>query len=148
MTYASPFSRRGANVYARLGTETAAMSASPHQLISMLFDGALSAIDMARLHLGAGRVAEKGKAISKAISIVDEGLKAALDAQAGGAAGAQLVANLSALYDYIVRRLMAANVRNDVAALDEAQRLLQNVASAWREVDPHAVAAPAALAAA
>lgn len=148
MTYASLSPRRGANVYARLGMETSAMSASPHQLIVMLFDGAIGAIGMARHHMAAHRVAEKGLSISKAISIVEEGLKTALDAEAGGPAGAELVANLSALYDYIVRRLMVANLRNDAAALDEAERLLQSVASAWREVDPHANMAPAAMAAA
>lgn len=148
MTYASLSPRRGANVYARLGMETSAMSASPHQLIVMLFDGAIGAIGMARHHMAARRVAEKGLSISKAISIVEEGLKAALDADAGGPAGAELVANLSALYDYIVRRLMVANLRNDAAALDEAERLLQSVASAWREADPHANMAPAAMAAA
>ena len=126
----------GANAYARMGTESGAMSASPHQLITMLFDGAKTAIAMARHHMANKEIAAKGKAISKAINIVDNGLKASLDAEAGGKAGAELVANLSALYDYISQRLMYANLRNDPALLDEADRLLENIGSAWREIDP------------
>jgi flagellar protein FliS len=127
--------RTGANAYARVGVESGAMSASPHQLICMLFDGARTAIGMARHHLAANDIAAKGKAISNAVNIVDNGLKASLDAEAGGPAGAELVRNLSSLYDYIVLRLLHANLRNDAKALDEADGLLDNIASAWREID-------------
>lgn len=130
--------RTGAGAYARLGVETSVMSASPHQLITMLFDGAKTAIGMARHHMAAGDTEAKGNAISKAIGIVDNGLKAGLDAQAAGEVGAELVGNLSALYDYVVQRLFRANLHNDVQALDEADRLLENVASAWREIDDRA----------
>jgi flagellar protein FliS len=126
--------RTGANAYARVGTETQAMSASPHQLIVMLFDGAATTIGMARHHMVSGDTTAKGKAISKAISIVDNGLKASLDAKAAGAAGAELVANLTALYDYVIRRLLYANLHNEPKALDEAEALLENLASAWREM--------------
>ena len=126
----------GANSYAQIGLQSAAMSASPHQLITMLFDGAHTAITMAHHHMVNKEIAAKGKAISKAINIVDNGLKASLDAEAGGKAGAELVGNLSALYDYIIQRLMYANLRNDPKLLDEADRLLNNISSAWREIDP------------
>jgi flagellar secretion chaperone FliS len=127
--------RTGASAYARVGVESSAMSASPHQLIAMLFDGAQTAIGQARYHIGTGDIAAKGSAISKAVSIVDSGLKASLDAKAAGSEGQALVGNLSALYDYVVRRLMYANLRNDVSALDEAESLLESLASAWREVE-------------
>ena len=127
--------RTGAGAYARVGVEIGAMSASPHQLICMLFDGAKTAIGMARHHMAQGDVAAKGNAISKAIDIVENGLKAGLDADAAGPAGAELVANLSALYGYITQRLLYANLRNDAVALDEADGLLENLASAWREID-------------
>ncbi|MBS0455133.1 MAG: flagellar export chaperone FliS [Proteobacteria bacterium] len=126
--------RTGAGAYARVGIESQAASASPHQLIVMLFDGAKTAIGMARHHMASGEVQAKGNAIAKAINIVDNGLRASLDAQAAGAQGASLVANLGALYVYIVQRLLQANLRNDVAALDEADGLLENIASAWREI--------------
>jgi flagellar protein FliS len=63
-------------------------------------------------------------------------LKASLDAEVGGMAGAELVANLSALYDYVSQRLLYANLRNDPALLDEADRLLDSISSAWRAIDP------------
>jgi flagellar secretion chaperone FliS len=140
----------GATAYARMGTESGAMSASPHQLITMLFDGAKTAITMARHHMAHKEIAAKGNAISKAINIVENGLKASLDADAGGAAGAELAGNLAALYDYINERLLFANLRNDLAQLDEADRLLESIGSAWRESDPrhssHSSAASAAFA--
>ena len=127
----------GANAYAKVGTESMAMSASPHQLITMLFDGAKTAIAMARHHMANNDIGAKGLAISKAINIVDNGLKASLDAEAAGAAGAQLVADLSAFYAYVTQRLLYANLRNDPRLLDEADRLLDSVSSAWREIGPH-----------
>lgn len=136
--YTSHNFRSGANAYAHVGIETEVMSATPQQLITMLFGGARTAIGMARHYMTTGDVVAKGGAITKAINIVDNGLKAGLDAKAAGAEGAELVGNLSALYDYIVQRLLLANLRNDVKALDEADGLLENIASAWREIDAHA----------
>ncbi|MBS0344483.1 MAG: flagellar export chaperone FliS [Proteobacteria bacterium] len=126
--------RTGAGAYARIGIESQAASASPHQLIVMLFDGAKTAIGMARHHMASGDVQAKGNAITKAINIVDNGLRASLDARAAGPAGESLVANLAALYVYITQRLLHANLRNDAAALDEAEGLLESIASAWREI--------------
>lgn len=126
----------GAGAYARMGLETAVMSASPHQLLMLLFDGVKTAISMARHHMASGEVAAKGKAISKAINIIDNGIRVSFDAETGGASGAELVANMSALFDYINERLLYANLRNDPAQLDEADRLLETISSAWREMDP------------
>lgn len=111
---------RGANAYAKVGVETGVMSASPHQLIVMLFDGALASIRAARLHMESGAVAEKGKAISRAIDIVNNGLLAGLDKERGG----ELAERLEQLYDYIVRLLLQANLRNEPQQLDEAAELL------------------------
>ena len=126
--------RTGAGAYARVGVESSAMSASPHQVIVMLFDGAKTAIGMARHHMASGDIQARANAISKAIGIVDNGLRAGLDPAAAGPDGANLVANLTALYDYVVRRLLQANLRNDPTALDEVDNLLESIASAWREI--------------
>ena len=135
-------SQSGARAYAKIATESGAMSASPHQLITMLFDGAKSTIIMARHHMLNKDVVAKGNAISKAINIVENGLKASLDAAAAGAEGAKLVANLAALYDYIIQRLLFANLRNDPLLLDEADKLLETLGSAWLEINPDKTAAP------
>ncbi|MBW6391399.1 flagellar export chaperone FliS [Billgrantia antri] len=121
---------RGAGAYARVGVESAVMSASPHQLIVMLFDGALSAIRAARIHMQSDNITEKGKAISKALDIVNNGLLAALDTEKGG----EVAERLGSLYDYIARLLLAANLHNDQESLDQAEKLLDDIASAWREI--------------
>lgn len=121
---------RGASAYARVGVESGVMSASPHQLIVMLFDGAQASIRAARIHMQAGSVAEKGKAISRALDIVNNGLLAALDAERGG----EIAERLASLYDYIARLLLAANLHDDEASLTQAEKLLDDVASAWREI--------------
>lgn len=129
-----PAAQAPAGVYVSVGQESAAMSASPAQLITMLFDAARSAIVLARHHMARGDVAGKGRAVSRAVNIIGNGLKASLDAKAGGAEGAELVDKLEPLYDYICQRLVLGNLRNDPALLNEAERLLDNVALAWRAV--------------
>jgi flagellar protein FliS len=84
--------------------------------------------------MAAGRIAEKGKALGKAVRIVEEGLKASLDQRAGGA----LCVQLAQLYDYASLRLLQANLRNDRAALDEVDRLLGELRAAWALIDPKA----------
>lgn len=126
--------KRGAGAYARVGVESGVMSASPHQLIVMLFDGALASMRAARIHMQSGNVAEKGKAISKALDIVNNGLMAALDEEKGG----EVATRLASLYDYISRLLLAANLHSDEKSLDQAEALLEDVASAWREIGSQA----------
>lgn len=123
---------RGAAAYVRVGVESDVMSASPHRLITLLFDGADTAIRAAAIHLRDGNVAEKGKAISKALDIVNKGLLAALDRERGG----ELAGHMASLYDYIARLLLRANVHNDLTALEEAGQLLADLGGAWREIDP------------
>ena len=125
MTYS-----HGANAYARVGVESGVMSADPHKLIVMLFDGAQASIRAARIHMQAGNVSEKGKAISKALDIINNGLAAALDQEKGG----EIAERLGSLYDYIARLLLTANLRNDEESLNQAEQLLEDVASAWREI--------------
>lgn len=128
----------GVQSYQQIGVESAVMNASPHQLIVMLFDGAHSALVRARLFLEAGQLAEKGESLSRAINIIDNGLKAALDMETGG----ELSGNLAALYEYMVRRLLQANLRNDVNAVLEVEDLLSNIADAWKQIGNNASSIP------
>ena len=132
-------SRAALNSYRSVGVETGVIAASPQKLVVMLYEGAIAAIAAAQQHLRLKDIAAKGKAISQAISIIDGGLKASLDLSVGGA----LAQNLSELYDYMSRRLLHANLRNDPAALDEVRQLLQQLMSAWETL----AATPAAAAA-
>ena len=115
-----------AQAYARIGLETGVAAASPQRLVVMLYDGALAAIADGRAHLVAGRTAPKGRALGKAIGIIDEGLKAALDPSQGA-----IARQLMDLYDYIAQRLLLGNARNDAGLLDEASRLLGELRDAW-----------------
>lgn len=124
------FARQAINAYAQVGVHTGAMSASPHKLIVMLYDGARAAIARAKFHLAAGDIAAKGNAISKSIDIIDNGLRAVLDHNAGG----DVAADLERLYDYMSRQLMLANLRNDEALLDQVDSLLQDLSSAWAQI--------------
>ncbi|MRS89360.1 flagellar export chaperone FliS [Enterobacteriaceae bacterium RIT714] len=128
------YNTSGAQSYQQIGVESAVMTASPHQLIVMLFDGAHSALVRARLFLEAGQMPDKGAALSKAINIIENGLKAGLNTEVDS----ELTGNLAALYDYMVRRLLQANLRNDVEAIIEVEGLLTNIADAWKQIGPNA----------
>ena len=135
-------SQNSAKSYAQVGMETGVAAADPHQLIVMLFDGALLAIAKAGSALRQKQIAEKGQAISQAIDIIANGLQASLNFSAGD----ELANRLAALYDYMCKRLVHANLNNDSAALSEVGRLLGEIKSAWEEIadDPAAVSASGA----
>ena len=101
-----------AQAYSRVAVDTSVMSATPHRLIALLFEGAEQQLLAADTALAAGNLAAKGEAITRTIRIVDEGLKAALDPRGG-----EIAENLSALYDYILRRLLELGCRNDRAII-------------------------------
>jgi flagellar secretion chaperone FliS len=122
--------KRGVNAYANVGLETGIASASPHKLIVMLYDGVLAALAKAKGNMAAGNIPAKGAAISHAITIIDNGLRVSLDLNAGG----EIAENLDALYDYMSRRLFEANLKNDVAIVEEVHRLLSDLRGAWVEI--------------
>lgn len=124
------YKNSGAQLYQKVELESSVMSASQAQLINLLFDGALSALVRARLFMQDGNIEGKGNALSKAINIIENGLKQGLADNSGD----ELADNLLSLYDYCVRRLLHANIRNDVAAVEEVEGLLRNIADAWKEV--------------
>ena len=134
-------SQKGAGAYAKVGLETGVVAASPHKLIVMLFDGALTAVRAAVVHMAAREIEKKGAAISKAIDIVQNGLRASLDKKAGG----QIADSLDALYAYMGERLLQANLTNDSAKLEEVIVLLADLKGAWEAIgDKAAPATPAA----
>jgi flagellar protein FliS len=129
----------GANAYAKVGVETGVVAASPHKLIVMLYDGAILSLNMALQHIRAGQVAAKGQAISKAITIVESGLRASLNKEVGG----EIAINLDSLYAYMVKRLIEANLGNKEELIEEVQRLLQDLRETWNRIDPAAGSAAA-----
>ena len=125
--------------YEDVGLETAVASANPHKLILMLFDGAKQAIANAKMGIEMNDIPKKGLAISKAIDIILNGLRASINLEQGG----KLSEDLYALYEYMGRRLLHANMHNDLAALQEVSTLLGEIHSAWQEIG-HEVNTPPA----
>ena len=123
--------QQAAQKYARLEVETGVAAASPQRLIVMLYDGAVRALLGAKAALAAGDVSVRGARISKAISIIDEGLRPAVDPVAGG----EIADNLLRLYEYIGNRLLLANLKSDEASLDEAIALLTELKGAWEALE-------------
>ncbi|MEJ5071270.1 flagellar export chaperone FliS [Enterobacter ludwigii] len=124
------YGAKGTQAYAKIGVESAVMSASQQQLVTLLFDGALSALVRARLFMQDNNLEGKGLSLSKAINIIENGLKVGLDEESKD----ELTQNLIALYAYMVRRLLQANLRNEVSAVEEVEALLRDIADAWKEV--------------
>lgn len=137
MYSASPFqpAARGqmiAGAYRQVAAQTMVSGATPHKLVSLLFDGFVAAANQARGAVRERNVQAKSKAIGSATRIVEEGLRGALNLQGGGA----LAADLNELYAYIGKRLMQANLRNDEAAIDECLRLIRPLRDAWSAIGP------------
>jgi len=122
--------RLPSTLYAQVGVETGVSGASRHQLVALLFDGFQEAVAQARGALRSGQTAAKGMAIGRAVRIIEEGLRAGLDRDAGGA----LAHDLDELYGYLTMRLTVANLHNDESALDECQRLMQPLRDAWTAI--------------
>ena len=116
--------------YRTAGIDASIAAASPHQLIVMLFQGARTALAHARLAILEKNVAARGAAISKALAIIDDGLKASLDSEKGG----ELAERLHALYDYMIRQLTIAGLENNIPKLEEVDRLLATIEDAWRQI--------------
>lgn len=126
------YAKAAINAYTKIGIESGVTAADPHQLISMLYQGAMQATSNAKYAILRADTSAKCLAISKAIMIIDDGLKASLDKKVGG----ELALNLAALYGYLSARLLHANVHNDTYALDEVNQLLNELNEAWESIRP------------
>jgi flagellar protein FliS len=140
----SPFASRPATalppggVYRQVGAETRVAGATPHELVTLLFEGYMEALAQARGAMRQGRRAEKGVALGRAVRILEEGLRAGLDLRSGG----PLARDLDDLYRYLTRRLTLANLHDDESALDECRRLVLPLQEAWVSIGPSVETAP------
>jgi flagellar secretion chaperone FliS len=122
--------KKALSAYGQTSLDTVVESASPHQLIVLLYEGAIKAIQLGKIYMQQGLIAQKGAAISKAIAIIEDGLRLALDKENGG----ELAENLDALYDYISFELLQANINNVPERLDEMLSLLGQLKEAWLSI--------------
>lgn len=115
--------------YANVSKRTGIEDASPHQLILMLYDGALESLMTAIGCIERKDFAGKGAALGKAISIIG-GLQGFLDLEKGG----DVALNLDRLYDYMGRRLYDATINNDIAIVNEVAGLVKTVREGWEGI--------------
>ena len=116
----------GAKHYQKMNVQTSVLDASPHQLITMMFDGLISRLAMAKGFIGRQDYEEKSRCLGSAITIIGA-LQDALDAEKGG----EIAENLDRLYLYMTRRVFAAGVANDVDIIDEVIGLVKTVKEGW-----------------
>lgn len=130
---------RASQAYRRVAVDSAALGGNQHQLVALMYSTTLASIAQARQAIANGDVAAKHAACTKAMLIVSEGLMGVVNRGAG-----PLADQLHALYAYCSRRLMQANAANDAAALEEVARLIDEVATAWRQIGQQAEPSPLA----
>ncbi len=121
---------RASSAYKRVAAETGVQGADAHQLVGLLFDALLQALNQARGAIERGEVETKGASLVKAVRILEEGLKPGLNLREGG----ELAANLQRLYDYSIQRLTHANLRSDGGAVAEVADLIEPIAQSWQQI--------------
>jgi flagellar secretion chaperone FliS len=118
--------------------EVAVSTATPLQLIVMLYDEAICSLQEARGHLERKDIGSRSRALNKSIAIISE-LQSCLNLQAGG----EIASSLNRLYDYMKRRIFRANVEQSIQPIAEVEILLENLRAAWRELVGQSSATPA-----
>ncbi|PKO46945.1 MAG: flagellar export chaperone FliS [Betaproteobacteria bacterium HGW-Betaproteobacteria-22] len=123
--------KQGVNGYAKVAAETGVMAASPVKLIVMLYEGAITACHGAVSCMQRHDIQNKGLLLSKAILIIESGLRLSLDKKAGG----QIAENLDSLYAYMSSQLSQANIHNRPEKVHEVLKLLNELRAAWEAID-------------
>ena len=129
------YSNKAANQYAAVNKQTGVEGANPHQLIQMLYEGAIENMARAKGCMERKDFSGKGDTLGRAINIIG-GLQSFLDKEKGG----EVAENLDALYDYMSRRLFEASKDNDIGILDEVIGLVREVKTGWEGIKDEATA--------
>jgi len=101
-------------------------------LIVMLYEGAVKFLNQAIDQIDAGdegNIADRAEYITKATNIINE-LNAILDVDTGG----EIAADLRRLYQFMIRHLMQANIRNDTRMIREVIDLLEDLNEGWKAI--------------
>jgi flagellar protein FliS len=109
--------------------ESKVLAADPLELVCLLYSEAGDAIRRAQAHLAGGHIAERSREITRALAILWQ-LSSSLDHARGGAVSR----NLAGLYDYMQRRLLEANFRQQAAPLAEVEKLLATLLDGWKQI--------------
>lgn len=120
------------NAYQAVQIDAAVLGASPHELIAKLFAKSIDSIIQAKTFMLDGNIPGKSEHIKIALSIISDGLRSSLNMEEGG----EIAANLDALYEYMLQRLIKAHAENDPAILDEVVSLLREIKTGWDGIKP------------
>lgn len=127
---------------ARAYLKTQVNTTSQGDILILLYDGALKFLGQAKEKIAARDYAQKGILISRALDILSE-LQSSLNAQKGG----ELADNLQKLYFLCSTKLLQANLKMDVAIIDEVMRILTGLRDAFRAANAEVSGQPAPAAA-
>ncbi len=108
--------------------ESAVLTATPEQLVVMLYDGANRFLTQSAIAMRDSRIALAGEKLRRAEAIIDE-LLATLDLSVG-----EVAERLQALYLFFKEHLMAARLNQDASKIDEVARLMRELRSAWGQI--------------
>lgn len=101
----------------------------PGGIIVQLYEGAIKYLNQAIMELEAGRFAEKGQKINRAIAIIEE-LDVSLNMDVEG----DIPINLHRLYTFMIDHLNQANLAKDSAKIRNVINLLRDLNQAWRAI--------------
>ncbi len=99
------------------------------QIILMLYEGTLNHLKTAKQKIESGDIMSKGVHLGKVTSIISE-LSNVLDMEKGG----EISKNLRSLYNYVLQRLLYANLNNDVTAIEDAERIMGTIKDGWKDM--------------
>lgn len=117
--------------YRSLSVQGAVDTADPHRLVQMLFDAILERLTKASACIARGEVVQRTQFLHSCVVLVSE-LRGSLNMTDGG----QLALNLNNLYEYIIRRLLLANLNGNAEILVEVASLIGEIRSAWVAIGP------------
>ena len=117
------------NPYRQQYQKTAVTTASREKILLMLYEGAIKFNRQARAAMRDGRIAEKGKFISKTTAILSE-LMATLDFKASP----QIALDLENLYIFMIDKLIEGNINNDENCLTNVDEILNTLYTGWKDV--------------
>ena len=126
------YTKMGNSAYTAVSLDSQINGATPHQLIVLLYDGAINAMKRAEIYFQSGNIARRGEMISRAINIIDNGLRAGLDHEKGG----KIAEELESLYEYISRTLLEANLNKSGEKLPHLIALMTGMAETWQAIAP------------
>ena len=115
--------------YGKIKDDTQTMYASPHQLMLMLFDGALEAMSVTIAAIQNKNFELRSKQNTRSITIIN-GMRECLDMEAGG----ELADNLFSLYQYMAQELFRASFKNDTETIRNIQTMLKDIRGSWEKI--------------